>query len=256
VTWAFVPKAVLGVISGDGKDAQLAQGSRCAIPISADYEVMRTSLLPGLADALKRNLSRGLAGAWLFEVGPSCAGPPATMMRPVESTHAAGLIAGNLAGWLKPGEPVDFYDLKSVVEILLRGFGMADVDFEPPATLPFLHPGVSAQIRTKQGVRARLPRRIAPGDCAQARHRRRGLLLRGRSGRPGLRRDPLRTSHRRAFQPSRATSRSGSIWRRQPRPSARPSCRRKSRSCATWPCWKISAIPSTRRLARRACCGP
>jgi phenylalanyl-tRNA synthetase beta chain len=71
---------------------------------------------------------------------------------PIESTYAAGLVAGNLPGWLKPGDPVDFYDVKSVVETLLRGFGMAEVDFEPPSTLPFLHPGVSAQLRTQQGL--------------------------------------------------------------------------------------------------------
>jgi phenylalanyl-tRNA synthetase beta chain len=152
ITWAFVPKPVLGVISADGKDAQLARGITLRNPISADYEVMRTSLLPGLADALKRNLSRGLAGAWLYEVGPIVRRAASDDAAPVESTHAAGLIAGNLAGWLKPGVPVDFFDLKSVVETLLRGFGMVDVDFEPPATLPFLHPGVSSQIRTKQGL--------------------------------------------------------------------------------------------------------
>jgi phenylalanyl-tRNA synthetase beta chain len=152
VTWAFVPKPVLGVISADGKDAQLARGITLRNPISADYEVMRTSLLPGLADALKRNLSRGLAGAWLFEVGPIVRRAASDDAAPIESTHAAGLIAGNLAGWLKPGAPVDFFDLKSVVETLLRGFGMVDVDFEPPSTLHFLHPGVSAQIRTKQGL--------------------------------------------------------------------------------------------------------
>ena len=152
ITWAFVPKAVLGVISGDGKDAQLGQGIVLRNPISADYEVMRTSLLPGLADALKRNLSRGLAGANLFEVGPIVRRSAAADAAPIESTHAAGLMAGNEPGWLKPGEPLDFYNLKSVVEKLLRGFGMTDVDFESPAPLPFLHPGVSALIRTKQGM--------------------------------------------------------------------------------------------------------
>ena len=152
VTWAFVPKAVLGTISGDGKDAQLGQGITLRNPISADYEVMRTSLLPGLADALNRNLSRGLAGAWLFEVGPIVRRAASENDAPIESTHASGLIAGNLAGWLKPGDAVDFYDVKSVVEILLRGFGMGEVDFEPPSTLPFLHPGVSAQLRSKEGV--------------------------------------------------------------------------------------------------------
>jgi phenylalanyl-tRNA synthetase beta chain len=155
VTWAFVPKAVLATISEygkDGKDEQLKQGITVRNPISADYEVIRTSLLPGLADALKRNLSRGQAGAWLFEVGPIVRRADSASDAPIESTHAAGLIAGNLAGWLKAGDTVDFYDVKSVVEILLRGFGLADVDFEPPSALPFLHPGVSARMRTKQGV--------------------------------------------------------------------------------------------------------
>ena len=152
VTWAFVPKAALAAISDDGKDAQLARGIAVRNPISADYEVMRTSLLPGLADALKRNLSRGLAGASLFEVGPIVRRAATDDAAPIESTHAAGLIAGNQPGWLKPGEPLDFYDLKNVVEKLLLGFGMADVDFDPPAPLPFLHPGLSAQIRTKEGV--------------------------------------------------------------------------------------------------------
>jgi phenylalanyl-tRNA synthetase beta chain len=152
VTWAFVPKTVLATISGDGKDEQLARGIALRNPISADYEVMRTSLLPGLADALKRNLSRGLSGAWLFEVGPIVRRAASKAEAPIESTHAAALIAGNLAGWLKPGDPVDFYDAKSAVEILLRGFGLSDVDFEPPSALPFLHPGVSAHMRTRQGV--------------------------------------------------------------------------------------------------------
>jgi phenylalanyl-tRNA synthetase beta chain len=152
VTWAFVPKAVLGAISGDGKDAQLARGITLRNPISADYEVMRTSLLPGLAAALNRNLSRGLAGAWLYEVGPVVRRSPTDDAAPIESNYAAGLLAGNRAGWLKPGEPLDFFDLKHVVEDLVRGFAMPDVEFEPPAALPFLHPGVSAQIRTPQGV--------------------------------------------------------------------------------------------------------
>ena len=117
VTWAFVPKSALAAISGDGKNAKLGQGITLRNPISTDYEVMRTSLLPGLADALKRNLSRGVTDASLFEVG--------TIVRrggdgaPVESTHAAGLLAGRRAAWLKPGEPLDFYDLKSVVETVL-----------------------------------------------------------------------------------------------------------------------------------------
>jgi phenylalanyl-tRNA synthetase beta chain len=147
-----VPKASLSIISGEGKDAEIGNGIVVRNPISADYEVMRTSLLPGLADALRRNLARGLASASLFEVGPIVRRPANVTDAPVERQHAAGILAGHQAGWLKPGEPLDFYDLKRVVEILLRGFGIAFADFEPTATASYFHPGVSAQIRSKQGA--------------------------------------------------------------------------------------------------------
>jgi phenylalanyl-tRNA synthetase beta chain len=151
VTWAFVSKAALAAISEDGKDAALGQGIALRNPISADYEVMRTSLLPGLADALKRNLARGVAGAWLFEVGPVVR--RGTGPEPIESNHAAGILAGNCPGWLKPGETLDFYDCKRVVEDLLRGFGIADAAFVAPGAAPYLHPGVSAEIVAATGAR-------------------------------------------------------------------------------------------------------
>jgi phenylalanyl-tRNA synthetase beta chain len=66
---------------------------------------------------------------------------------PHEPIHAAGVLAGRRGGWLKPGEPLDYFDLKGVVENLLRGFGIGDVAYVPPAGAPFFHPGVSAEIR-------------------------------------------------------------------------------------------------------------
>jgi phenylalanyl-tRNA synthetase beta chain len=149
VTWAFVPKASLVAIA-DG-DAGLGDGIVVKNPISADYEVMRTSLLPGLADALKRNLSRGLSDVWLFEVGTVVRRGPTADAAPVETDQVAGILTGRREGWLKPGEPLDFFDLKGGVEAVLQGFGTCEVDFVAPASLPFLHPGVSAQIRTRDG---------------------------------------------------------------------------------------------------------
>jgi phenylalanyl-tRNA synthetase beta chain len=42
---------------------------------------------------------------------------------------------------------VDFYDLKRIVEDLLLGFGVKEAQFQGPASLPFMHPGISATVR-------------------------------------------------------------------------------------------------------------
>jgi phenylalanyl-tRNA synthetase beta chain len=69
---------------------------------------------------------------------------------PFETSHAAGILSGRAAGWLKPGEPLDFFEAKRVVEVLLRGFGLEAV-YQAPASVPFMHPGASAEIRLPQG---------------------------------------------------------------------------------------------------------
>ena len=63
-------------------------------PISADYEVMRTSLLPGLIDAAKRNVARGIPDVGLFEVGPVVRRAADTKEPPAEPTYAAAILVG------------------------------------------------------------------------------------------------------------------------------------------------------------------
>ncbi len=153
-TWAFVPRAALTAIAGDRPDAVLSDGMLVKNPISADYEVMRTSLLPGLADALRRNLARGAGqGALpLFEVGPVVRRPQPGDNAPTEPTYAAGILGGAQPGWLKPGEALDFFDAKHVVGQLLRGFGVDAPTYRAPGAAPFLHPGVSAEILLSDGA--------------------------------------------------------------------------------------------------------
>ena len=152
VSWAFVPRSALAAVSADGASKELSDGIAVQNPISADYEVLRTTLLPGLAEALKRNLARGISDAWLFEVGRVVRRPAKAGEAPVEKTHAAGLITGRRAEWLKPGEPVDFYDLKRVVQDLLRGFGLLDARYCAQADVPHLHPGISALVTSSAGA--------------------------------------------------------------------------------------------------------
>ena len=148
--WGFVPRPALAALGDD----VLAAGLAVRNPISADYEVMRTSLLPGLADAARRNLARGIADVRLFEVGPVIH-PVAGDDHHRQFTVAAGLAVGHRAGWLKPAEGIDFFDVKQTVLELAHALGIGDLVFAPPsaATRPaYLHPGVSAELRSAAGT--------------------------------------------------------------------------------------------------------
>jgi phenylalanyl-tRNA synthetase beta chain len=154
--WGFIPRSALQALTAhrpEGGDPRLTDGLVVKNPISADYEVMRTSLLPGLAAAVSRNLARGVEDVRLFEVGPvvfKAAGSDGDLPRQREVV--AVLLAGRSGGWLRPGEPLDFYDLKRIVEVALAGFGVTAA-FEAGGIhgAPYLHPGVAAKVVNADG---------------------------------------------------------------------------------------------------------
>ncbi|HXJ20064.1 MAG TPA: phenylalanine--tRNA ligase subunit beta [Polyangia bacterium] len=145
VSWGFVPRGWLTALG-----APLDDGIAVKNPISADYEVMRTSLLPGLVDAARRNLARSVPDVGLFEVGPVVRRAPESKAdpkeAPLEATYAGAVLLGKRAGWLRRTEPVDFTDAKLVALELLRSLGVVEPRFRP-ASGRLLHPGVGAEIR-------------------------------------------------------------------------------------------------------------
>src|SRR5204862_301924 len=92
VSWGFVPRAWLAPLG-----APLAEGVVVKNPISADYEVMRTSLLPALLDAARRNVVRGVADVGLFEVGPVVWRGGDAKDAPQEPSYAAAILVGRRA---------------------------------------------------------------------------------------------------------------------------------------------------------------
>ena len=140
VSWGFVPRAWLAPLG-----APLGEGVVVKNPISADYEVMRTSLLPALVDAARRNVARGVADVGLFEVGPVIWRAPDAKEPPDEPMYAAAILVGRRPDWLRPGPPVDFYDAKQITVELLRGLGVASPRFVPVRD-GLLHPGAGAAI--------------------------------------------------------------------------------------------------------------
>jgi phenylalanyl-tRNA synthetase beta chain len=151
-TWAFVPRGWLLGLANGRKDHPLADGVVVKNPISADYEVMRTSLLPGLVDAAKRNLARGVADVALFEVGPVVRREAGDAKEPTrEPTYAAAIWVGRNAGWLKPGEALDFFDAKRAAVELLRALGVSSPVFRARGEGGLLHPGAGAEILAAAG---------------------------------------------------------------------------------------------------------
>jgi phenylalanyl-tRNA synthetase beta chain len=117
-----------------------------ANPLSADLAVMRTSLLPGLIEALRHNRARQQERVRLFEVARSF---HATGGAPDEVGRVALVASGAARAeqWGEPTRPVDFFDLKGDLDALVAHTGEAQRWSVDTDDLPsWLHPGRGARV--------------------------------------------------------------------------------------------------------------
>lgn len=144
INYAFLDAEVLEAWSFDAQAVALAN------PLSADLGVMRTALLPGLVEALRRNLARQQPRVRLFESGRVF---HAGESGPVEELRLAAVACGpaHAEQWGVPGREVDFHDLRGDLESLLALAGEAAPVSFVAAELPWLHPGRSARVE-RDGV--------------------------------------------------------------------------------------------------------
>ena len=119
-------------------------------PLSEDQSVMRTSLIPGLLETVKYNLSVQNKNFKLFEIGNTFFNTGQEDTQPDEVEMLTGLWTGTRVdvAWLAKEIESDFFDLKGVVEELLRNIGMVDIRYTrlPPESCIYTKPGYSAQI--------------------------------------------------------------------------------------------------------------
>ena len=115
-----------------------------ANPISTDQSVLRTTLLPSLIDTARSNL-RHRDGVAIFELARVYL-PPLDPL-PTERMRLGILLTGRLApaDWNAPAHPADFWDLKGMVEELLRAFGLTGR--WAAAARPEHHAGRCAEVR-------------------------------------------------------------------------------------------------------------
>lgn len=120
---------------------------RIVNPLSEDQTLMRTTLAPGLLDVLRRNQSFKVWDVGLFEIGKVFFRRDDREL-PDERLFAGGLLAGqrNDLSWHHKAEPVDFYDLKGIVEDLLEDLRIPGPVFARRDAPVYYDPAVSAQV--------------------------------------------------------------------------------------------------------------
>ena len=118
-----------------------------ANPLSPDKAVLRHSLVASLLENAERN-ARFRDRLAMFEIGPVFIGSENADGLPDELQRMTILVAGprSLSAWQSwDRASMDFYDLKGMVEGIIKGLHIPDVHYET-GTNPSFHPGKCARI--------------------------------------------------------------------------------------------------------------
>ena len=135
---------LIGLLPDDPKRQHL----RILNPLSEDLSVMRTTLLPGLLETARYNVSRKILNLKLFELRKVFS-PGKGEGLPGEVKCLAGLAMGadRDLHWASAPRPIDFYDIKGCVEDLLEALQIEGVKCRKGGDpIPFLHPGRAARV--------------------------------------------------------------------------------------------------------------
>lgn len=133
ITYSFVPESSLMQLGA-------AHGAvRIANPLNSERATMRTTLLAGLLENLKRAATRYESLFRQFEVGRVFFDEGGQLPR--ETLLVAGLMSGPRDKWVgeDPGK-IDYYDAKGTVEMFVRELCGREAVFTPAGDVPGFHP--------------------------------------------------------------------------------------------------------------------
>jgi len=146
ITYSLVDVEDEGNLWPEGPRFDTGDYVRVRNPLSTERSYMRKTLLPSLLHTTRENL-RFLDRVAIFEIGAVYL-PTEGQTLPGEPRHLGLVLTGSreARSWMAGQDrtPVDFYDLKGVVEALLAGLGLEGV-FEPEVH-PTFYPGRCAQV--------------------------------------------------------------------------------------------------------------
>ena len=115
-------------------------------PITEDFPLMRTTLIPSLMDVLARNQAVKNPSVGIYEIAPVYIPKELPVKElPEQKLCVSGLLYGlrTTGEWPVQASDYDFYDVKGLVEAVLSGLGIhADIEVSDYAPL---HPGKAAR---------------------------------------------------------------------------------------------------------------
>ncbi len=117
-------------------------------PLTEEDTHLRVSLVPGLVEALRRNLNHGNKNVRLFELGRVFAPGDAKDGADFKEASRLGLVATGTfyqPFWNTAHDEFHFHHLKGVIETLLGKLGCRG-EFEKTSDISFLHPGMAASV--------------------------------------------------------------------------------------------------------------
>ncbi len=97
-------------------------------PLSAEQEVMRPSLMPGMLASILWNINRKSKDLKLFELGKIYIKESEAKFSERERLSVG--ISGEISSWADGSRPTNFFDLKGAVEALLYELGIATAVFK------------------------------------------------------------------------------------------------------------------------------
>ncbi len=146
ITYSFTgPRSLDGL--NLSPDDPRREGLSILNPLTADSSLLRTSLIPGLMETARYNLSHKNMNLKLFELKKVYLLVSGERL-PREVKFLTGFAMGmdRDIHWASSAREIDFYDLKGCIEDLCEILQVEGIAFEKDETIPYLHPGKSSKI--------------------------------------------------------------------------------------------------------------
>jgi len=144
ITWSFTDSKINKLFIESNKEIKIVN------PISADLNVLRSSIFSNLIININKNLGRGFKDLSIFEIGPTFSGS-----KPGEQqTVVSGLRTGKLSrqSWVEQERLVDVFDVKrDVIQSLVEAGYNKDKFYIDDETPSYYHPGKSGRIFLNKG---------------------------------------------------------------------------------------------------------